>query len=1230
MVNGFVVGGFGGHCDLFNYTGMVVAVSTTPGVGVTSLYAMESSPGAPPVVSDITIQQGGKAGIWQSGMGISTDGNRIFFATGNGEGHANGETPSSGRTPLSTLDEVVADFGVSSAGKFSLTDYFEPYEYQAMDAGDRDLGSGGVMLPDPTVFAGFGVSQMAVTVGKNGKAYIMNANNLGGFAQGPGGSDNIIQTIIAQGAVFGGPGSYPLEGGYIYFTPVGFPTVCYKIGFDANGKPQFTLVGQTLTNSAGRVGTGIPTITTYQGQPGTGILWVADPDQGLQAFNAVPANGTLTPIPIPPTGGLNKFIRPAFGDGRVYVSDASGHVMCMGSPVALPLECAQPIDFGNLAIGNTENMMVNCTALIAIQDVIGCKTADPTFQCQNSSLPQGSLAAGATFSFLVTWNLTQVSIQNDPLASYGYIIPGVKGSSLTIYTNNAVSGYSNQLPVSVKGVIVSPTAFLSVIPGEVDFGGLVITSGGSYPTATSNVIISNIGNQTLVFQGFSWTNDSAESNVTINADGSASFGTDFSSPLFPAPDSALAPGASTTVPLIFAPYAVGEFAINLYFWTNGGNGYTILTGSGSTAPVANISHSTIEGGWDYSNPVVMDFGNVLAGTTSTMILRLCNSGGSALEVTKSKPPIDPELTAANPSVDLHEGQFIDVNTCAEAEIDIIAAPLGVNRPPHTVSDIWILNTNDLTFGVHDVQITANIVTRQVGPLLSNGSAQYLYLGCYLDTSGRQLQQEYSNTTNDNGWCQSKCLAGGYTFAGTEYSTECWCGNNPPSVSKFTDESLKLCSMQCPGDLTQACGGVGGYIGIYYDSTKYMPNSGSIPISSSSASSVAPTVSSSATIVVTTMSQTTATASASSSSSSTSRPIAVPTAGPYSFVGCYTEATTGRALNSMSYYNDSLTIEMCASVCAAYTWFGTEYARECYCGNSPQPGSVPTTSGCNMLCKGNPNEYCGGPNRLQMYNSLGTSSNISLSISAMSTTSPLSLSSSTTGPTVVQTAGPYSFVGCYTEATTGRALNSMSYYNDSLTVEMCASVCAAYTWFGTEYARECYCGNNPQPGSVPTTSGCNMLCEGNPNEYCGGPNRLQMYNSLGMRPNISYSSSSSATVTATPSVVPSVGAYSYIGCYTEATGQRALTGMAYYNDSLTVEMCASVCNAFTRFGVEYSRECYCGNTINAGSVLTTSGCSMLCKGNSLEYCGGPVRLNMYSNIPGNLSQTPSSTFTATST
>jgi hypothetical protein len=45
MIGNTVVGGFGGHCDNFNYTGMLVAVSKSPGVGVTNIQAMEALPG---------------------------------------------------------------------------------------------------------------------------------------------------------------------------------------------------------------------------------------------------------------------------------------------------------------------------------------------------------------------------------------------------------------------------------------------------------------------------------------------------------------------------------------------------------------------------------------------------------------------------------------------------------------------------------------------------------------------------------------------------------------------------------------------------------------------------------------------------------------------------------------------------------------------------------------------------------------------------------------------------------------------------------------------------------------------------------------------------------------------------------------------------------------------------------------------------------------------------------
>lgn len=85
------------------------------------------------------------------------------------------------------------------------------------------------------------------------------------------------------------------------------------------------------------------------------------------------------------------------------------------------------------------------------------------------------------------------------------------------------------------------------------------------------------------------------------------------------------------------------------------------------------------------------------------------------------------------------------------------------------------SSSDLTFGVHDVLVTADIVTKSVGPLLANGTSRYTYLGCYYDGGGRLLAKQYpNNDQNENGVCQTTCYNAGYTFAGTEY-------RKPPST-----------------------------------------------------------------------------------------------------------------------------------------------------------------------------------------------------------------------------------------------------------------------------------------------------------------------------------------------------------------------------------------------------------------------------------------------------------------
>jgi len=107
------------------------------------------------------------------------------FSNGRGGGGVNGGgKPASGKVPISTLEQAVASFSVDGSGVLTQSDYFEPFEYNSLDGGDEDFGSSGVALLDPSVFSGGGVTKLAVAGGKSGKVYILDANNLGGFAMG--------------------------------------------------------------------------------------------------------------------------------------------------------------------------------------------------------------------------------------------------------------------------------------------------------------------------------------------------------------------------------------------------------------------------------------------------------------------------------------------------------------------------------------------------------------------------------------------------------------------------------------------------------------------------------------------------------------------------------------------------------------------------------------------------------------------------------------------------------------------------------------------------------------------------------------------------------------------------------------------------------------------------------------------------------------------------------------
>jgi len=89
---------------------------------------------------------------------------------------------------------------------------------------------------------------------------------------------------------------------------------------------------------------------------------------------------------------------------------------------------------------------------------------------------------------------------------------------------------------------------------------------------------------------------------------------------------------------------------------------------------------------------------------------------------------------------------------------------------------------------------------------------------------------------------------------------------------------------------------------------------------------------------------------------------------YTYSGCYTDSTAARVLTDKTYTDGAnMSVEKCAAFCVGYTYFGTEYASECYCGNALKGTTAKVAEGdCGMVCSGDGTEFCGSGNRLSLY------------------------------------------------------------------------------------------------------------------------------------------------------------------------------------------------------------------------------------------------------------------------
>ena len=77
-----------------------------------------------------------------------------------------------------------------------------------------------------------------------------------------------------------------------------------------------------------------------------------------------------------------------------------------------------------------------------------------------------------------------------------------------------------------------------------------------------------------------------------------------------------------------------------------------------------------------------------------------------------------------------------------------------------------------------------------------------YLGCFKDTPDRDITGSHSESpTMSVEICLATCREGGYSVAGLQFASHCFCGN---AHGRFGP--AQNCDMACSGDGSEICGG----------------------------------------------------------------------------------------------------------------------------------------------------------------------------------------------------------------------------------------------------------------------------------------------------------------------------------------------------------------------------------------------------------------------------------------
>jgi hypothetical protein len=249
-----------------------------------------------------------------SGYGVAAVAGHLYFTTGN--------SPDDTYSAPSNLSESVVKV---SAGLAHVLDFFTPSNVGGLNHNDMDLGSGGVLLlPDQPG----SIPRMAVAAGKDGRMFLLNRNDMGGFSL----TNDHVLGMYPIGTCFCGQ-SYYLNN---IVTSGGTKIGVWRINISPS--PGLTQIHSSDDLGHWRDDAGFFTAVSSNGNANV-IIWAVSRHFSLDAGTQAPTLFAFQPIPgnpqlkqlfkaaagnwdVPHTAGdgANSNIVPVVANGHVYVA----------------------------------------------------------------------------------------------------------------------------------------------------------------------------------------------------------------------------------------------------------------------------------------------------------------------------------------------------------------------------------------------------------------------------------------------------------------------------------------------------------------------------------------------------------------------------------------------------------------------------------------------------------------------------------------------------------------------------------------------------------------------------------------------------------------------------------------------------------------------------------------------------------------------------------------------